>query len=110
MKVKIQYYKPPGYKTININRRKAIRERCLNCSSWYTKETINCNFLDCSLYPFRLGTGKQNSKERNKAIRDYCLWCSGEGTTSEVRKCTNPDCALFAYRLSGTDKSIEIKD
>ena len=74
MKLKIQA--PDGYKIVNLNRRKEIRERCFNCSGWSYKEVENCIFQDCSLFPFRLGKGKQDAKARAKAIRDYCLWCS----------------------------------
>ena len=51
-----------GTKEIDINRRKAIRERCLNGSAWVPKEVTNCEFTDCSLHPFRSGKGKQNAK------------------------------------------------
>ena len=106
MKVKIQ--SKDGYKIIDLNRRKAIRERCLNCSAWIQKEVSNCSFKDCQLYPYRSGRGKQNAKERIKAIRSYCLWCMA-GNKAEVSKCTSPDCSLFPYRKSAIDRSAEIK-
>jgi len=97
-----------GLKVVDLNRRKAIRERCLNCSGWSCKEVAHCEFADCSLYPFRSGQGKQNAKARAKAIREYCLWCMN-GQLGEVSKCTSPDCPLFAYRKTQTDRSTEIK-
>ena len=97
-----------GHKAICLNRRKAIRERCLNCSGWQYKSVAKCEFTDCTLYPFRSGQGKQNAKNRSKAIRDYCLWCMGT-SKSEVAKCCSFDCSLFPYRKFTVDRSAEIK-
>ena len=101
MKVKIQ--SKDGYRIINTNRRKAIRERCLNCSGWVLKEVSSCDFVDCFLYPFRSGKGKQNPKTREKAIRGYCRWCMC-GQRAEVSKCVSQDCPLFPYRMNGIDR------
>ncbi len=106
MKLAIQH--KHGSKIVNLNRRRAIRERCLNCSAWSTSEVLNCEFTECALYHFRSGQGKQNAKLRSKAIRDYCLWCM-VGSRSEVSKCPSSDCSLFAYRNSSLDRSTEIK-
>jgi len=97
-----------GLKPIELNRRKAIRERCLNCSAWSHKEVTNCKFKDCSLYPFRSGQGKQNARDRSKAIRLYCLWCMND-QHGEVSKCPPSYCSLFPYRKAQTDRSTEIK-
>ena len=106
MKLAIQH--KHGSKIVNLNRRRAIRERCLNCSAWSTIEVLNCEFTECALYHFRSGQGKQNAKLRSKAIRDYCLWCM-VGSKFEVSKCPSADCSLFAYRNSTLDRSAEIK-
>lgn len=97
-----------GLKTLDLNRRRAIREKCLNCSAWVNKEVTECIFTPeyskpCSLWPFRQGRGKQDAKKRNRAIRDYCLWCMG-GTQSEIPKCVSPNCALFNFRLGAKRK------
>lgn len=97
-----------GLKTVDLNRRKAIRERCLNCAGWTYKEVTNCTFTDCHLYFFRTGQGKQNAKARSGAIRKYCLWCMN-GQHGEVSKCPSKDCSLFPYRKTKTDKLTEIK-
>ena len=97
-----------GLKSLDLNRRKAIRERCLNCSAWSHKEVTNCTFKDCALYLFRSGQGKQNAKARAKAIRSYCLWCMN-GQHGEVSKCPSTDCTLFAYRKIKIDRAPEIK-
>jgi len=97
-----------GPKVVNLNRRKAIRERCLNCTGWSRKEVENCTFEDCSLHPFRSGQGKQNAKARAKAIRKYCLWCMN-GQLGEMSKCPSTDCSLFPYRKTKTDRATEIK-
>lgn len=106
MKVLIMAKK--GKKVVNLNRRKAGREKCLNCSAWFYPDVTNCEFDDCDLYPFRSGQGKQNSKERAKSILRYCLSCCN-GQISEVSKCPSIDCSLFPYRQNRVDKSAEIK-
>jgi len=105
MKVKIQ--SKTGQRVVNLNRRKAIRERCLNCSGYSQKGVTECSFTECPLYEFRSGQGKQNPKKRDKAIRKYCLWCTND-QISLVSKCSIKDCPLFAYRKTGIDRSVEI--
>ena len=39
-----------------------------------------------------------------KAIRSYCLQCSGD-SPSEVKSCPIADCPLFAYRLGKTGRT-----
>ncbi len=86
---------------VKLNRRQAIRERCLNCSAGSTKDVAECPMTDCPLYPLRMGRGKQNPKDRNKAIMSYCrLWCSGN-QIKEVRLCPSVDCPLHPFRLPG---------
>jgi len=94
-------------KTVNLNRRKAIRELCLNCSAWSRKEVDDCSFKDCPLYPFRLGVGKQDPKARNEAIKKYCLFCMA-GKRSEVGKCASVNCPLYPYRKAGVSRTTEI--
>jgi hypothetical protein len=106
MKLAIQHKR--GSKIVNLNRRRAIRERCLNCSAWSTSDVLKCEITECALNHFRSGQGKQNAKLRSKAIRDFCLWCLA-GSSSEVSKCSSSDCSLFAYRNSTLDRSTEIK-
>jgi len=97
-----------GPKMVDLNRRKAIRERCLNCAGWRHKAVTNCTFTDCPLFPYRSGQGKQNAKARSKAIRKYCLWCMN-GQYGEVSRCPSTDCSLFPYRKKHLDRSSEIK-
>lgn len=96
-----------GVRVINLYRRRAIRERCLNCSSWSHKEVTMCKFNNCPLYPFRMGKGKQDAKARSKAIRTYCLWCMN-GQRSEVSNCPSVDCPLFLYRKTRTERPHKI--
>ena len=106
MRVRIQ--SKNGSKKVEINRRKAVREKCLNCSGWSYAGVENCGFTDCELFPFRMATGKQNAQKRHKSKRDYCLNCCA-GNRSEVARCPSTDCSLFAYRKSTIDHSIELK-
>jgi hypothetical protein len=106
MKVKI--LAKNGLREVDVNRRKAIREKCLSCVGWSHKEVTHCIFKECPLYLFRFGQGKQNAKARSKAIRNYCLWCTN-GNHGEVSKCPSTSCSLFSYRKTRTDRSTEIK-
>ena len=93
-----------GTKIINLNRRKALRERCLNCSGWSSGGVSSCTFDDCDLNAFRDGKGKQDSKMRAKAIRNYCTWCMA-GDKYEVKRCVAYHCPLFPYRNIKVDRS-----
>ncbi len=100
---------PGGRKLVSINRRKAIAEKCLNCSGFEYKSRQNCDFTDCELYQYRTGLGKQESKARNRAIRVFCRDDCMEGNQGYVSTCTSPDCPLYAYRMSRVDRSVEVK-
>ncbi len=107
--MKVQIYAKGGFKLItkDLNRRKAIRERCMNCVAWSPKEVEDCFAVDdCQLYLYRSGRGKQDAKARSKAIREYCLWCCA-GQPYEVQKCVSRYCPLFPYRHHKTDRSVE---
>ena len=84
-----------GHKTVELNRRRAIRERCLNCTAWSLKEVANCTFEDCDLHSFRSGQGKQDAKMRSQAIRAYCRCCIA---TEQPSRCVVVDCPLYCYR------------
>ena len=105
MKVRILH--KTGFKVVDLNRRQAIRERCLNCSGWSTAEAKHCRITKCHLHKYRMGNGSQNAQERDRAIRKYCLRCCCD-QIHEVRLCPSRDCALFAFRLSSVDHSVEI--
>ena len=94
-----------GLKTVDLNRRKAIHERCLNCSCWIPKEVEHCSFQDCPLHEYRSGKGKQNAKARYKAIKAYCLWCMA-GQWSEVKKCVSVHCPLHHFRSGRAEKTF----
>ena len=90
---------PKKASRVKLSRRKAIRERCLDCSAWSTKEVAQCKMTKCALYPYRMGKGKQNPTARNKAIRAYCLWCSGD-QPKEVRLCPSEDSPLYPFWMN----------
>lgn len=83
-----------------LNRRKAIRERCLDCSAQCRSEVRECAFHECSLFDYRTGTGKQEPAKRDQAIRAYCRWCMN-GQPKEVSICSRENCTLHAYRNTG---------
>lgn len=103
--MKAQIQSRDGLKEVNLNRRKAIHERCLNCSCWIPKEVRDCSFRDCPLYPYREGRGRQSAKAREKAIRAFCLWCVA-GQKAEVKRCVSVHCALFGFRRGKAEKAI----
>jgi hypothetical protein len=86
-----------GTEEVDLNRREAIKDCCLNCSGYDHKEVRDCTHIDCPLYPFRTGTGKQHPKERNRAIRAYCMWCTLDQPT-EISLCPSTFCALYSFR------------
>lgn len=80
-----------------MNRRTAIKKRCLNCSAGSRAGIQGCKNIDCSLFPYRTGAGKQVAKARDRAIKDYCRWCSI--TRHEVVHCPVCECPLHRFRL-----------
>jgi len=104
MRVKI--HSKTGTRIKNLNRRQAIRERCLNCSGWEVSQVTKCEFIDCPLWNYRTAAGKQNPKARAKALSQYCLWCCA-GQRAEVLKCPDTLCPLWAFRKTAIDRSIE---
>lgn len=47
-------------KTKNLTALMAVREKCLECCGWSTKEVAECTALDCVLYLFRFGRYPKN--------------------------------------------------
>lgn len=95
-----------GHKIVDLNRRRAIRLRCWDCSGFNYAEVSRCQFDDCPLFPFRSGKGRQDAKDRNKAIHSYCLWCCAD-QPSEVLKCPALDCPLWSFRKGRIDKATK---
>ena len=85
------------------SRRKAIAERCLDCSGFSYQDRSECAFSDCQLFPFRTGSGKQDPDARKTAIRAYCRNYYTEGGDYSTPSCPSLDCPLFAFRLSKID-------
>ena len=105
--MKVSIMSKSGLRVVDLNRRKAIHQRCLNCSCWIPSEVIGCVFTDCPLFPFRSGKGKQDPNTRGKAIRKYCLWCMAE-KRSEVAKCVSRTCPLYVFRHIRIGRPTEI--
>lgn len=109
MSIKQEILTGTGIEIKILNRRKAIRERCVNCSGFSFKDVDSCKFKDCELYPYRMGKLQGTGVERNKAIKKYCTWCVG-GENHNVKKCSAKKCPLWSYRTGGTDRTQEIKE
>jgi hypothetical protein len=101
MAIKAKIQCKSGHKVVELNRRQAIRERCLNCSAWSYVEVERCSHADCTLHPFRSGTGKQNARQRAKTIRAHCAWCMA---TEQASRCVVMACPLFCYRKSTVER------
>jgi len=94
---RVEILSSDGTKMVSLTKRKAIRERCVNCSGWNHKQVKNCWAKDCSLYPYRMSEmPKHGSRKRDKAIKDYCAWCVNG--VHEIKKCVSTLCPLFYFR------------
>lgn len=84
--------------------RKAIRAKCLDCSTYSYKDVENCMFEECTLFPHRFGKrpGKGTFEGKiwtpMKAIRHKCVECS-LGSYTERELCPVTDCSLHPYRF-----------
>lgn len=64
-KHKIRYLNGQKESVVNaasLNPQKAIRLKCLDCSSGSAKEVATCVCSDCPLYPFRFGKNPMRAK------------------------------------------------
>jgi hypothetical protein len=57
---------------------KAIREKCLECSSFQPKEVRLCPHSTCALYPFRFGKNPNRSKACVERGSKEKISCSSE--------------------------------
>ena len=48
---------------------KAIREKCLDCSSGSFTEAENCPVTNCALYPYRFGMRPDTAAAKGKITR-----------------------------------------
>jgi hypothetical protein len=102
----------------------ATRANCLVCCNGSAHEVRYCSSKHCPLWLFRLGTNPtadmlaeashlrmyplesettvgdfhENGGTRVKAIKRYCLDCSGN-SRADVRKCQRVACELYPFRL-----------
>lgn len=93
-----------GLKLTSLNRRRAIHEKCLNCSAWRVQQVTACTKAKCSLHPYRNGMGKHDSRARNKAIKEYCLWCMNR-RKGDVTKCQSMHCPLYIFRKGRSSRA-----
>lgn len=88
-----------------FSRRKAIMEKCLDCSGGNAKD-CECDGAKeelCQLYPLRLRKLTRTGISPKKAIKSYCLWCMN-GQKFEVKLCPSTDCGLWRFRLGRVQK------
>lgn len=77
---------------------RAVRARCRDCASSVSDVRL-CVHEFCALWRFRLGkkpSGQRGGRAVRKAIRRYCVWCSGENP-QEPKRCPSIDCPLWPY-------------
>ena len=41
-----------------------IRRKCMDCSGEMREEVLNCEMVECPLYPYRLGLGYKNEEKK----------------------------------------------
>ena len=88
---------PSGIESVYLNRRSAIKFKCMDCSGFEYAEMRNCEHQDCSIWQFRTGNGQQDPVNRIKAIKAYCMWCMLD-QQYEITNCTSINCQLFIFR------------
>lgn len=90
-----------------MNRRAAIAAHCKACGD----KVKDCPVTTCHLHPFKLPQVKQDPKEREKAIHQYCLWCMGDTTHSpdHVIDCQDVECTLHPYRFRDRRKESNLE-
>lgn len=96
-----------GVKVVDLNRRRAVRYKCLDCSGFHPSEVDHCGLTTCPLHKFRFQSLRQDPQERNWAIRKFCVVCMG-GEKAYVKNCESVHCPLWPYRMAAVDKSREI--
>ena len=107
--MKVSIFHNGKQEIVHLNRRRAIRYKCIDCGGGYSGGISNCKLINCQLFPYRSGKGKQNPMKRAKAIRDYCLKNCMLDQKYEVQMCPCKDCSLYPYRHTRVDRSVEIK-
>ncbi len=98
-----------GFRVTHINRRRACRLMCVECTGWNEAETDRCTGITidgevCQLQFFKNMKGQQDARARNEAVRLFCLDCMG-GNSHEVGRCKSFYCPLHPYRNTQTDKT-----
>lgn len=53
-----------------LSRKKAIREKCIDCCGGQTKEVRLCTCTTCPLYPFRMGKAEKEEENDEEGILD----------------------------------------
>ena len=96
----------------DLNKRRAIKALCNNCSAWATRQRQTCPVTECQLHPYRNGEMPEGltPSDRAKAINDYCRdWCC-MGRSAEVKICHITTCPLFAWRTWRVDRSTMVDE
>ena len=66
------------------NKRRAIREKCLECSGDSPKEVTLCHLFDCSLWPFRTGSFIDSSIYRTRIDKTFAKYPDDVATLAEM--------------------------
>jgi hypothetical protein len=56
------------------NKRRAIREKCLECSGDSPKEVTLCHLFDCPIWPFRTGSFITSSLYRTRIDKTFAKY------------------------------------
>ena len=66
VKIQVKILSKNSQKIVNLNRRRAIREHCLNCSGYSRAEVHRCPVTSCSLFHYRSGKGNRMQKHEKR--------------------------------------------
>lgn len=90
----------------------AVRRQCLHCVGEEPGEVRNCTATpaQCSLYPYRMGKGRDCSRDpsppsRLRSVRLECERCMG-GSRQAVRECGTYCCFLWPYRMGTNPNKV----
>lgn len=73
----------PQYKTSPI---KAIRAKCLDCSSDDKIEVRECPIIDCPIWPYRMGKNPYNARTKNMSTEQKQVFADRMKKAWETRR------------------------
>ena len=73
-----------GHRVVELNRRQAIRERCLNCSAWSYAEVGRCIHADAPFHSLQERSGQAECQTRDKGYPGLLCLVHGHGAAKQM--------------------------